>query len=261
MSVRYTGKKSTIKKYKDARKNAMKRIARLQEKGVIVPESLIPKQGGHVVMADVHNVEKLTREYIMKKSEIYDKSSGEMYKGKDVGKIVKKVTNIQKRERTEMTKKGKRLGTKIKKKKGKAGGTEKMPKDGFNIYTFYVDIVHNYFKESTQYDPNNLTTNRSKSVARDAARNAQIISDYIQKARELYKDKKVSAAIVEIESKGGFVEGLRLYNFKEVQMFLNEFTKALPNKGRRLLDIMQNDEVMYGDNGGEESEESEEYTE
>ena len=255
MSVRYTGKKATIKKYKDARKNAMKRIARLQEKGVIVPESLIPKQGGHVVMADVHNVEKLTREYIMKKSQIYDKSSGEMYKGKDVGKIVKKVTNIQKRERTELTKQGKRLGTKIKKKKGKDFGAEKIPKERINAAKEYVNRVHRYFKDAIEYDPSNLTSKRSKEIARKSAINAKLISDYIQKARDFYKDAEVKDALVAIEGKGVYAEGVKLYRDDEVQMFIAEFTKALPQEGRQMLDIMNNDDIMYGDNGGEESEE------
>lgn len=114
MSVRYTGKQATIERYKTARKNAMKRIASLKEKGVTVPESLIPKQGGHVVMADVHNVEKLTREYILKKSTITvkeKKSKGKgtdivTYKGSDVAKVLRREENKKQREVREKLAKG-----------------------------------------------------------------------------------------------------------------------------------------------------------
>lgn len=68
--AKYTGRKSTVQKYKAARANFMKRVKRLEAKGVLVNKDLIPGVGGHVTMKDVHRLEKLTSEKIAMRSEI-----------------------------------------------------------------------------------------------------------------------------------------------------------------------------------------------
>lgn len=129
MSKRYEGRKKTIEAYKKERERVMKVIKRLEQRGVQVSESVIPKQGGKVTYKDVQKLKSLDRESIARKSvyvtKEYNPKTGRYKKvtvsGKDVLYEVEKTKN---RERTERYKEIKRIAEELKNKINEAQPTK-----------------------------------------------------------------------------------------------------------------------------------------
>lgn len=289
--ARYTGRKATIEAYKRERKRVMGYIHELESLGVSVPKELIPQQGGKVKAPDVAKLKRTTRETIMRKSTLViteksytGKTSTEVYKGKDVEKVVRREKTKRSREMTEKIKSGEyyhdpRTGDIYdKKSRQKVGHRKVTPKekreyeerlrgggDGGPIggedgtdeggiieeppvidedlrtYDEFIDTL-----ESTVLDSHDIVHGKYGRKERQSSDNAEKMLEYIKRAVEEYKSKKVVGAMLNAMKLLGYTFEMAISYIDEVyDKFTSMLTHVLPIENRDEYDKSIEDDTGY----------------
>lgn len=254
MSKKYSGRKSTIEKYQSERRRVMSIIRSLQSKGVTVPETLIPKQGGNVKYEDVKRLQRMTKESIASRStlqettEQYTHIKGKgvvttetkvIAKGKEVLYELKKRTNRRRIELAKLRSEGKiytdlETGYRYNTDTGEVVG--KVSKKRLNklrwketkdiIFNNYIDKISDYVMDEDTYQ-RYRKGGRSARNAAEMSSNASDMSDYLKRARDFYGPDWVATVLLDWEAEGLEITGTMFYD-KYYSTFKAELMDKLP---------------------------------
>lgn len=260
MSKRYSGRKSTIEKYQSERRRVMSIIHSLQSKGVTVPETLIPKQGGNVKYEDVKRLQRMTKESIASRSTIQETTEQYTHikgrgvvttetkviaKGKEVLYELKKRTNRRRIELAKLRSEGKiytdlETGYRYNTDTGEVVGKvtkkrlEKLRADGVGkwddtkdiIFNNYIDKISDYVMDEDTYQ-RYRKGGRSARNAAEMSSNASDMSDYLKRARDFYGPDWVATVLLDWEAEGLEITGTMFYD-KYYSTFKAELMDKLP---------------------------------
>lgn len=273
----YKGRRSTIELYKKEKERVTGIVKRLEAKGVIVPESIINKQAGDkILMKDVKRLQSMTRESIVKRSQV------EVYSLDHLDVTVQTVTGKQ--AVRELKKQGVR--SRRAKREEKTSLVSRYfidPKDGFKIDLRNGKVIGRATKREIErekqrrrdaeewaekvnsYEPElddleqtinddiepidfddeflnryfaNLEFNRKLTGAPED----DPIIQYLEKAKEQYSTSELSKALQRMADAGETILPMIFYSEEASNHYLSMLDRYLPLEDRYDFEMDRNDE-------------------
>lgn len=284
---RYSGRKSTIELYKKEKERVTGIVKRLEAKGVIVPESIINKQAGDkILMKDVKRLQSMTRESIVKRSQV------EVYSLDHLDVTVQTVTGKQ--AVRELKKQGVRSRrAKREERSGRGGNYHIDLIDGFKIdlrngkvigratkreierekqrrrdAEEWAETVNSYEPElddweQTTYDDiepidfddeflNRYFANLEFNRKLTGAPEDDPIIQYLEKAKEQYSTSELSKALQRMADAGETILPMIFYSEEASNHYLSMLDRYLPLEDRYDFEMDRNDEDSEDEEWDEE---------
>lgn len=282
---RYSGRKSTIELYKKEKERVTGIVKRLEAKGVIVPESIINKQAGDkILMKDVKRLQGMTRESIVKRSQV------EVYSLDHLDVTVQTVTGKQAVQ--ELKKQGVR--SRRAKREEKTSLVSRYyidPKDGFKIDLRNGKVIGRATQKEIDREVKERERRRrwieevEASSAEDSddddtwydwqpidfdkefldrffnsmdyyrklvgAPENDPITEYFKKAKEQYSDTELSKALQKMGD-AGILSPVVFYNDDAADMYLSLLDRYLPLGERYDFELDRNDDDSMEEEWDEE---------
>lgn len=274
---RYKGRRSTIELYKKEKERVTGIVKRLEAKGVIVPESIINKQAGDkILMKDVKRLQGMTRESIVKRSQVEVYSLDHLdvtvqtVTGKQaVRELKKQGVRSRRAKREEKTGVVSRYyidieeGFKIDLRNGKVIGRAtkreiERQKQRRRDAEDWAEKVNSYEPElddweQTTYDDiepidfddeflNRYFANLEFNRKLTGAPEDDPIIQYLEKAKEQYSTSELSKALQRMADAGETILPMIFYSEEASNHYLSMLDRYLPLEDRYDFEMSRNDE-------------------
>ena len=227
-------KNELVAEYRRERRRTLQAIRRMEKRGFIVPESVIPKKPKKITAGSVRRMKKLTADYLYKKSKYVDYETGELMSGDAARKILRKRAAKKAAERRAERRAAEYL--------------EKMPGveysvGGFDFDSFYSEGAA---AESEEYEmfPDEaemvIKNFRRECIARFPVYAGPILERWLSEMEAKYSKQDVAKMLQEAAYNGIIVDYQVAYDEELLLARIAEFMEYLPGMSEGVKnDIME----------------------